>query len=70
MMIGDEIAADPMTTRDIAETVLAAANITKPDTAALADLIGTINSSLRNHDGKGVERTNEGSPARWRLATN
>jgi hypothetical protein len=34
---------------------------------ALADLIGTINSSLRNHDGKGVERTNEGSPAKWRL---
>jgi hypothetical protein len=40
---------------------------TNPDKAALADLIGTINSSLRNHDGKGVQRTNEGSPARWRL---
>jgi hypothetical protein len=51
MMIGDEIAADPMTTRDIAETVLAAANITKPDKVALADLIGTINSSLQK---KGV----------------
>jgi hypothetical protein len=67
MMIGDEIAADPMTTRDIAETVLAAANITKPDKAALADLIGTIDSSLRNHEGKGVQRTNEGGPAKWTL---
>jgi hypothetical protein len=25
---------------------------------------------LRNHDGKGVQRTNEGSPAKWRLAAN
>jgi hypothetical protein len=43
--------------------VLAAANIKRPDKAALADLIGTINSS----DGKGVQRSNEGAPARWRL---
>jgi hypothetical protein len=33
-------------------------------------LIATINSSLRNHDGKGVQRTNEGSPARWLITTN
>jgi hypothetical protein len=46
---------------------LTAADIKRPDKAALADLIGTINSSLRNHDGKGVQRTNDGSPARWRL---
>jgi hypothetical protein len=56
-----------MTTRDIAETVLAAANITKPDKAALADLIGTINSSLPNHAGKGVQQVNDGIPARWEL---
>src|SRR6202521_2037799 len=61
-------ATEPMTAREIAEKVMATANITKPAKAALADLIGTINSSLRNHDGKGVQRTNEGSPARWRLA--
>jgi hypothetical protein len=24
----------------------------------------------RNHVGKGIERTNEGSPAKWRLAAN
>jgi hypothetical protein len=60
-------ATDPMMAREIAERVLAAAKVTNPDKAALADLIGTINSSLRNHDGRGVQRTNEGSPARWRL---
>jgi hypothetical protein len=46
----------------------AAANVTKPDKAALADVIGTALASLRNHDGKGVQRTDEGSPARRRLA--
>jgi hypothetical protein len=47
--------------------VSAAANIKRPEKAALADLIGTINSSLRNHEGKGVQRANEGSPAKWVL---
>src|SRR5579859_2913612 len=60
-------AEQPLTAREIAERVLAAANIKTPAKADLADLIGTINSSLRNHDGKGVQRTNESIPARWRL---
>jgi hypothetical protein len=62
-------AAEPLTAREIAERVLAAAKVTNPNKAALADLTGTIKSSLKNHDGKGVQRTNEGSPARWRLAS-
>ena len=53
--------------REIAERVLAAANIKSPHKAALADLTGSVLASLRNHVGKGIERTNEGSPARWRL---
>jgi hypothetical protein len=58
-------AEQPLTARDIAERVLVTANINikRPDKGALADLIGTINSSLRNHAGRGVQRTNEGSPA-------
>jgi hypothetical protein len=60
-------AEQPLTAREIAERVLATAKVTNPKKDSLADLIGTINSSLRNHDGKGVQRTNEGSPARWRL---
>jgi hypothetical protein len=59
-------ATEPSTAQDIVERVLAANNIERPDKRALADPIGTINSSLR----KGVQRVNEGSPARWSLATN
>ena len=59
-----------MTARAIPERVLAAANVADPDKAALADLAGSVLASLRNHKGKGVQRTNEGSPARWRLHTN
>jgi hypothetical protein len=60
-------ATEPLTAREIAERVLAAANIKSPHKAAVADLTGSILASLRNHVGKGVERTNEGSPARWEL---
>src|SRR5258706_16448797 len=42
-------AEQPLRAREIAEKVLATAKIKNPDKAALADLIGTINSSLRNH---------------------
>jgi hypothetical protein len=61
-------ATEPLTAREIAELVLAAANVTDPDKDAVADLTGSILASLRNHKGKGVQRTNEGAPARWKLA--
>jgi len=60
-------ATEPMTAREIVEKALATANIESPNKDALADLTGSILSSLRNHDGKGVQRTNEGSPAKWKL---
>jgi len=60
-------ATEPLTAREIAERVLAAAKVDNPKRAAVADLTGSILASLRNHVGKGIERTNEGSPARWRL---
>jgi hypothetical protein len=60
-------ATEPLTAREIAERVLATAKVTNPNKAALADLTGSILASLRNHKGKGVQRTNEGSPARWKL---
>jgi hypothetical protein len=60
-------ATEPLTAREIAERVLAAANIKTPNREAVADLTGSVLASLRNHKGKGVARTNEGSPARWRL---
>jgi hypothetical protein len=60
-------ATEPLTAREIAERLLEAANVANPNKEAVRDLVGTINSSLRNHDGKGVQRTNNGSPARWQL---
>jgi hypothetical protein len=63
-------ATEPMTAREISERVLANANIRNPDKRAFAGLMSTINASLRNHDGKGIRRTNEGSPAKWRLTIN
>jgi hypothetical protein len=61
-------ATEPLTAREIADLVLSAANVTDPGKDAVADLTGSILASLRNHKGKGIERTNEGAPARWRLA--
>jgi hypothetical protein len=60
-------ATEPLTAREIAERMLVAAKVTDPDEDALADLAGSVLASLRNHKGKGIERTNEGAPARWRL---
>jgi len=62
------VATEPLTAREIAERVLAAAKVTNPNKDALADLAGSVLASLRNHKGKGIERTNEGAPARWKLA--
>jgi hypothetical protein len=60
-------ATEPLTAREIAEWVLVAAKVDNPKKAAVADLTGSVLASLRNHKGKGVQRTNEGSPARWIL---
>jgi len=56
-----------LTAREIAERVLAAANVANPKAEAVRDLTGSVLASLRNHKGKGVERTNVGAPARWQL---
>src|SRR4051794_12843417 len=60
-------ATEPMTAREIAERVLAAANVPNPEPEALRDLTGSVLASLRNHKRSGIERTNEGAPARWRV---
>lgn len=60
-------ATAPMTARELALAILEKEGVEKPDAGALRDLTGTINSSLQNHKGNGVEVVNEGSPARWRL---
>jgi hypothetical protein len=62
-------AEQPLTAREVADRVLAAAGVEAPEPRAVVDLIGGINASLRNHAGKGVEQANEGIPAKWRLTT-
>src|SRR5436190_8507365 len=57
------VASEPLTAREIAERVLVVAKVANPKKAALADLAGSVLASLRNHKGKGIQRTNEGAPA-------
>ena len=61
-------AEQPLTAREIAERVLVAANIKTPHKAVLADLVGAF-WRLYGITRVRVQRTNEGSPARWRIHT-
>jgi hypothetical protein len=56
-----------MTATEIAQAVLAANKVTDADPKAVQVLSQGILASLRNHDGKGMQRVGEGVPARWRL---
>jgi len=60
-------ATEPMTATELAWAVLAASGVQTDDKKAVQILGQGIQSSLRNHTGKGVQRTNEGSPAKWKL---
>ena len=62
-------AEQPMTATEIAQAVLAANKVTDADPKGVQVLSQGILASLRNHDGKGVQQTNEGSPARWTLSS-
>ena len=62
-------AEQPLTATDIA-WVLEAADVKDADKAAAQSVALGIQHSLRNHDGKGVQRVGESSPARWKLSTN
>ena len=61
------VAEKPMTATEIAWAVLKAAKIETDDNKAVGILGQGIQASLRNHEGKSVEVTNEGIPARWML---
>jgi hypothetical protein len=49
-------ATEPMTATEIAQAVLAANKVTDADAKAVQVLSQGILASLRNHDGKGVQR--------------
>jgi len=61
-------AEQPLTATDIAWKVLEAADVKDADKAAAQSVALGIQHSLKNHDGKGVQRVGEASPARWQLA--
>lgn len=56
-----------MTAPEIAAAVLKAEGVEDASGKQVSILGQSIKSSLQNHAGKGVERTNEGVPARWRI---
>jgi hypothetical protein len=55
----------PLTTKEITARMLSAKGITNAAPKAARDLAGAVQSSLRNHSGKGVTAVGEGMPARW-----
>ena len=61
-------ATEAMTATDLAWAVLAANGIQTDDKKAVQILGQGIQSSLRNHAGKGVQQVNEGSPAKWQIS--
>lgn len=63
-------AQQPMTATEIADAVLAVAKVETDDRKAVSILGQSIQASLQNHRGKGVEQANNGAPARWVLAVN
>lgn len=61
-------AADhPLTSREISEALLHKAGIAEPSLKQIRDMVGSVHSSLRNHQGKTIERNGDGVPARWKL---
>lgn len=61
------VAPAPMTTFELAGAVLAAHGIGDAEKADVQNVALGIQHSLKNHEGKGVERVGEAVPARWRL---
>jgi hypothetical protein len=59
----------PLTSREISETLWHKAGVAEPTLKQIRDMVGAVHASLRNHQGKTIERIGEGMPARWSLLT-
>jgi hypothetical protein len=57
----------PLSARELVVGMLAAKGIKDPPAARVRSLTGGVTNSLRNNEGKTVERVGDGSPMRWRL---
>ena len=57
----------PLTAREITLAMIDAKGIADADPKAVHDLIGGVQASLKNNEGKMVKAIGEGMPARWAL---
>lgn len=57
----------PLTSREISELLLRNAGIAEPPLKQIRDMVGSVHSSLRNHQGNTIERVGTGMPARWKV---
>jgi hypothetical protein len=60
-------AAQPLTSREISVALLVKAGVAEPSLKQIRDMVGSVHSSLRNHQGKTIERIGDAMPAHWRL---
>jgi hypothetical protein len=60
-------APEPMTTRQIAEAMLAAKGGPKPSRKQMHGLLVAMQGIMRKYNGRAVVRVGEGVPARWTL---
>jgi hypothetical protein len=61
-------AQGPLSAREMVLGMLAAKGVRNATAAQIRSLTGGITNSLRNNEGKAVERVGEGSPMRWRIS--
>lgn len=61
-------AREPMTARQITETMLRVRRIADPDKAEVRRLITTVQTCLQSNSGKTVANVAEGMPGRWQIS--
>jgi hypothetical protein len=61
-------ANEPMTSRAISEALLRKAGVVNAPLKQIRDMVGSVHTSLRNHEGKTIQRVGDGIPARWVLS--
>ena len=61
-------ATEPMTTTELAKAVLAAHGVQDATGDDVQSIALGIQHSLKNNEGRGIERSGEANPARWQLA--
>ena len=62
--------SEPLTVAEIVDRMLATKGVASARADQIRGLQSAVLASLRNREGKGrVQRTNEGSPARWTISS-